>query len=74
VAFSTFIFIIYPSLGLLKTPPTGDIRNITDEKSVYSEFWSYQEEVVKGINKIPPVCDIHPSVLVRVLERQKSLD
>lgn len=68
VAFAIFIFIIYPSLGLLQTPSIGDVRNIVDEKSVYSEFWSYQVGVVREVNKIPPVCDIHPSVLAKVLK------
>jgi hypothetical protein len=74
VAFSIFIFIIYPSLGLLQTPSVKDVRNIADEKSVYSDFWSYQIGVVKEVDTIPQVCDIHPTVLAKVLKnRPKSL-
>jgi hypothetical protein len=36
VAFFFFIFIVYPSLGMIITPNVKDVRNITDEKSIYS--------------------------------------
>jgi len=39
VTFVTFVFIVYPSLGLLATPPlnTGDLRYIADSHTVYNE-------------------------------------
>ncbi len=36
VAFFLFVFIVYPSLGMIITPHLHDVRNITDEKSIYS--------------------------------------
>ena len=36
VAFFLFVFIVYPSLGMLITPSLNDVRNITDEKTIYS--------------------------------------
>ena len=35
VAFFLFVFIVYPSLGLLITPRLEDVRNITDEFTLY---------------------------------------
>lgn len=58
VAFFLFVFCVYPSLGLLKTPRIEDVRNVTDEFSIYST------EKVQEKDKIPRVFDIHPSQLL----------
>jgi len=58
VAFFLFVFIVYPSCGLLVAPTINDVRNVTDEFSIYST-----EKVDK--DKIPRVYDIHPCDLVK---------
>lgn len=35
VAFFLFVFVVYPSLGLLNTPRLDDVRNVTDEFAIY---------------------------------------
>lgn len=54
VAFFLFVFILYPSLGLLITPRIQDVRNITDEFTLY-------DNTVQDKHKIPRVFDIHPT-------------
>jgi len=49
VAFFLFVFIVYPSLGLLVTPKLKDVRNVTDEFVIYNPE-KYQEK-----DKIPRV-------------------
>jgi phosphatidylinositol glycan class P protein len=59
VAFFLFVFIVYPSLGLLVTPTIKDVRNITDEFAIYNA------EKVQDKEKIPRVYDLHPCDLIR---------
>jgi len=59
VAFFLFVFIVYPSLGLLVTPKLKDVRNVTDEFVIYNPE-KYQEK-----DKIPRVYDIHPCDLIK---------
>jgi len=59
VAFFLFVFIVYPSLGLLVTPKINDVRNITDEFAIYNT------EKVQDKEKIPRVYDLHPCDLIR---------
>lgn len=59
VAFFLFVFIVYPSLGLLVTPKLKDVRNVTDEFVIYNSK-KYQEK-----DKIPRVYDIHPCDLIK---------
>jgi len=59
VAFFLFVFIVYPSLGLLVTPKIKDIRNITDEFAIYNS------EKFQGKEKIPRVYDLHPCDLIQ---------
>lgn len=59
VAFFLFVFIVYPSLGLLVTPKLRDVRNVTDEFVIYNPE-KYQEK-----DKIPRVYDIHPCDLIK---------
>ena len=61
VAFFTFVFVIYPSLGLLITPTLDDVRNVTDEFAIYCNIEEDKE-------KIPRVYDIHPGMVLRKLE------
>ena len=63
VAFFFFVFVVYPSLGFLVTPPVDDMRNVTDEFSIYST----EKKVSK--DKIPRVYDIHPCELVEKLKQ-----
>merc|ERR1712192_18827 len=37
VLFFTFVLVVYPALGLLATPGSGDIRHVADSKTFYSE-------------------------------------
>ena len=67
VAFFLFVFVIYPSLGLLITPNIEDVRNITDEFSIYSN------EQVTDKDKIPRVYDIHPCDLVKRINQQNGV-
>jgi phosphatidylinositol glycan class P protein len=60
VAFFLFVFIIYPSLGLIITPSVQDVRNLTDEFSLYDKGCG-------GRDKIPRVYDIHPCERARRL-------
>ena len=68
VGFLTFVFVVYPSLGLISTPPlqSGDLRYVTDRHSVFNEdsFDSCQAK-----EAIAKVADIHPTVLVTKLKR-----
>ena len=64
VAFFLFVFIVYPSLGLLSTPRIQDVRNITDEFTLYSN--SDQDK-----DKIPRVYDIHPTEQIKNIEKWK---
>jgi len=59
VAFFLFVFIVYPSLGLLVTPKIKDVRNITDEFAIYNSEKNQDKE------KIPRVYDIHPCDLTK---------
>jgi len=59
VAFFLFVFIVYPSLGLLVTPKIKDIRNITDEFAIYNS------EKFQDKDKIPRVYDLHPCDLIQ---------
>jgi len=59
VAFFLFVFIVYPSLGLLVTPKIKDIRNITDEFAIYN-CEKFQDK-----EKIPRVYDLHPCDLIQ---------
>jgi len=59
VAFFLFVFIVYPSLGLLVTPKIKDIRNITDEFAIYNTEKDQDKE------KIPRVYDLHPCDLIQ---------
>lgn len=59
VAFFLFVFIVYPSLGLLVTPKIKDVRNITDE------FVIYNTEKFQDKEKIPRVYDLHPCDLIK---------
>lgn len=59
VAFFLFVFIVYPSLGLLVTPKIKDIRNITDEFAIYNS------EKFQDKEKIPRVYDLHPCDLIQ---------
>jgi len=59
VAFFLFVFIVYPSLGLLVTPKIKDLRNITDEFAIYNS------EKFQDKEKIPRVYDLHPCDLIR---------
>jgi len=59
VTFFLFVFIVYPSLGLLVTPKIKDIRNITDEFAIYNS------EKFQDKEKIPRVYDLHPCDLIR---------
>jgi len=63
VAFFTFVFIVYPSLGLASTPPLqqGDLRYMTDTYSVFNEDSFLSSEEKESIAK---VCDLYPSQLV----------
>ena len=36
VLFFTFVLVVYPALGLLATPDSGDIRHVADSKTFYS--------------------------------------
>jgi len=63
VAFVTFVFVVYPSLGLIRTPglQRGDIRYATDRHSVYNED---SFEAGERKDAIAKVCDIYPTLLV----------
>ena len=63
MAFFTFVFIVYPSLGLASTPPLpqGDLRYMTDTYSVFNEDSFLSSEEKESIAK---VCDLYPSQLV----------
>ncbi len=45
VVFFVFIFVIYPSLGLLVTPETDDVRNVVDEDARYIDPHTSSSEV-----------------------------
>ena len=66
VAFFLFVFIVYPSLGLLITPRIQDLRNITDE------FTLYDNSVVQDKDKIPRVFDVHPGNQTRKFQNLSS--
>jgi len=59
VAFFLFVFVVYPSLGLLVTPKIKDVRNITDEFAIYNTEKDQDKE------KIPRVYDLHPCDLIQ---------
>ncbi len=61
VAFFLFVFVVYPSLGMLMTPSSKDVRNVTDEFVLYDHSYS------KNKDKIPRVYDVHPSELKEYL-------
>ena len=54
VAFLLFVFVVYPSLGLIQTFPWDDVRNVTDEFARYDGN--------KGVKEggIPLISDVHP--------------
>jgi len=70
VAFATFVFIVYPSLGLLTTPPlqNGDLRNIADGHTVFNEdsFLSASKITAATLDAEPiaKVCDVHPECVL----------
>ena len=67
VAFLTFVFVVYPSLGLINTPALqrGDLRYIADSHSVFNED-SFADSC-QTKEAIAKVADIHPSILVTKL-------
>ena len=64
VAFFLFVFIIYPALGMLKTPRIEDVRNVTDEFVLYDKNRHLNQRKL-DTDKIPRVYDIHPSDLIK---------
>lgn len=72
VAFLTFVFVVYPSLGLIRTPALqrGDLRYIADSHSVFNEdSFAGTCQTKEAIAK---VADIHPTILVTKLNSKKQ--
>ena len=65
VCFFLFVFVIYPSLGMLVTPGPGDLRHVTDSHSVS------RHGMLTGGPGVPPLYDESPE---RVLELLRSRD
>ena len=65
VCFFLFVFVIYPCLGMLITPGTGDLRHVTDTHTVT------RPEMFTGGPGVPPLYDESPE---RVLELLRSRD
>lgn len=63
VTFCLFVFVIYPSLGMLQTPRIQDIRNVTDEFVLYNKNRHFNHKI--DDDKIPRVYDIHPCDLIK---------
>ena len=71
VAFMTFVFVVYPSLGLIRTPPLkgGDLRYIIDSHSVFNE--DSFDSCGESKEAIAKIADIHPAVLVATLKNSE---
>ena len=65
VAFVTFVFVVYPSLGLIRTPARGDLRYTTDGHSVFNED---SFDVGNGKDAIAKICDVYLTLLVEKLK------
>lgn len=60
VAFFLFVFVVYPSLGMCLTPRLADVRNVSDEFTLYES----NSTTTTKANSIPRVFDIHPTELL----------
>lgn len=67
VTFFLFVFVVYPSLGLLGTPSLDDIRFVTDEHAKYSSRPDSEREA----GKIPLIGDISPKELLETIYKDK---
>merc|ERR1712098_786552 len=65
VLFFTFVFVIYPCLGMISTPPLTDIRHVTDSHSVYSNG-----DQIPG--SVPSSYDEHPAKILEYLRKQEE--
>lgn len=65
VVFCTFVLVIYPALGMLSTPPTGDMRHVTDCKTVYSEGRELE-------GAVPPLYDLRPEDVRALLHSNRN--
>jgi len=65
VIFCTFVLVIYPALGLLSTPGTGDMRHVTDSKTVYSTGNELE-------GAVPPLYDLRPEDVRALLHSDKN--
>ena len=63
VLFFSFVFVIYPCLGMISTPSTTDIRNVTDSHSVYSSG-------AHIMGSVPSLYDEHPTKILEYLKKQ----
>ena len=66
VLFFTLVLVVYPALGLLATPGSGDLRHVADSKTFYSEGPALE-------GAVPPLYDERPAdVLNHIRSRSKS--
>jgi len=65
VLFFSFVFVIYPCMGMLITPSLSDIRNVTDSCSVYKS--GKQKD-----GSIPSSYDEHPVDLLKYLRANNN--
>lgn len=63
VLFFSFVFVIYPCLGMISTPSTTDIRHVTDSHSVYSSGGHL-------MGSVPSSYDEHPTKILEYLKNQ----
>ena len=65
VLFFTFVLVVYPALGQLATPGSGDIRHVSDSKTFYSEGPALE-------GAVPPLYDERPEdVLAHIRLKSK---
>ena len=67
VLFFSFVFVIYPCLGMISTPSTTDIRNVTDSHSVYSSG-------AHIMGSVPSLYDEHPTKILEYLKKQDNIN
>ena len=65
VLFFTFVLVVYPALGLLVTPGSGDIRHVADSTTFYSGGPALE-------GAVPPLYDERPEdVLAHIRLKSK---
>jgi len=67
VLFFSFVFVIYPCLGMISTPSTTDIRHVTDSHSVYSSG-------AHIMGSVPSLYDEHPTKILEYLKKQDNVN